>query len=180
MRKLAVILIPALTAFVFLVFVWQSREEESPDTGGTTSESKEQIAPDFSLMSFDGRDIKLSDLRGKPVVLNFWASWCGPCRLELPLLEKMWQRYKDNGVVFLGVNIMDIEDEARVFIKNFRLSYTNLQNPPGDVASKYGVAVLPVTFFIDKEGKIRGKNFGGFLGKEGEKEFKESIEGVLK
>ncbi len=180
MRKLTLILLPVLTALVLLALACQSKEEESPDTSSITSESKEQIAPDFSLKSFDGREVKLSDLRGKPVVLNFWASWCGPCRLELPILEKMWQIYKDDGVVFLGVNVMDIQDEARVFIDNFGLSYTNLENPSGDIASKYGAVALPVTFFIDKEGKIRDKNFGGFLGEEGEKELIQKVEGILK
>src|SRR5574341_1241826 len=82
-------------------------------------------APDFSLALLDARTIRLSDFHGKVVFLNFWASWCPPCRAEARLLEQSWQRYKDQGVVFLGVDIQDTEEAARGFIQEFGITYMN-------------------------------------------------------
>ena len=130
-------------------------------------------AKNFSLESLNGDGkIELEDFRGRPVVVNFWATWCGPCKEEMPLFEKMWNKYKDKDVVFLGVNVMDDKENAAEFIKKMGITYTNLHDPSGGVLSKYGVSGLPATFFIDREGKIAFKSYGPFLGKEGENKFK--------
>ncbi len=117
-------------------------------------------APDFSLTLFDGRTIRLSDFRGKVVFLNFWASWCPPCRAEARLLEQSWQRYKDQGVVFLGVDMQDTEEAARRFIQEFGITYLNGRDPKNRIAIDYGVYGIPETFFIDKEGRITYKHIG--------------------
>ncbi|MBI4525934.1 MAG: TlpA family protein disulfide reductase, partial [Deltaproteobacteria bacterium] len=100
------------------------------------------------------------DLRGKVVFLNFWASWCPPCRAEAKTLESAWKKYKDRGVVFLGVNIQDKEDDARAFIKEFEITYKNGQDT-GRTAVDYGVWGIPETFFIDRQGRITYKHVGG-------------------
>jgi thiol-disulfide isomerase/thioredoxin len=82
-------------------------------------------APSFTLTLFDGKMIRLEDFRGKAVLINFWASWCIPCRAEAPALESAWQTYKDRGVVFIGVNIQDKEENARAFMKEFGVTYLN-------------------------------------------------------
>ena len=82
-------------------------------------------APDFTLNTFEGETIRLSDLRGQVVVINIWASWCVPCRDEAPVLERLWREYRDRGVVFLGVDYADTEREARAFIAEFGLTYPN-------------------------------------------------------
>ncbi len=119
-----------------------------------------KAAPDFTLTLFDGRTIRLSDFRGKVVFLNFWASWCPPCRAEARLLEQSWQRYKDQGVVFLGVDIQDREEDARRFIQEFGITYMNGRDPNNRIAIDFGVYGIPETFFIDKDGRITYKHIG--------------------
>lgn len=117
-------------------------------------------APDFSLTLFEGRTIRLSDFRGKVVFLDFWSSWCPPCRAEARLLEQSWHRYKDQGVVFIGVDIQDKEEDARRFIQEFGISYMNGRDAKSRIAIDYGVYGIPETFFIDKEGRITYKHIG--------------------
>ncbi|MBI4527048.1 MAG: TlpA family protein disulfide reductase [Deltaproteobacteria bacterium] len=116
-------------------------------------------APSFMLMLFDESTIRLEDLRGKVVFLNFWASWCLPCRAEAKTLEAAWKKYKDRNVVFLGVNIQDKEDDARAFIKEFEITYRNGRDT-GRIAVDYGVWGIPETFFIDRQGRITYKHVG--------------------
>lgn len=108
-------------------------------------------------VALDGSELSLADLKGVPVILNFWASWCGPCREEQPGLERIWQKYKDQGVQFLGINFRDTEANARAYMDEFKVTYPSIFNPPGQIASQYNVAAVPTTVFIDKEGKIVGK-----------------------
>ncbi len=117
-------------------------------------------APDFSLSLFDGQVVRLSDFRGKVVFLNFWASWCPPCREEAPLLEQAWRRYRDQDVVFLGVDIQDSDQAARDFLREFGITYMNGRDPSGRIAINYGVYGIPETFFIDREGRITYKHIG--------------------
>jgi cytochrome c biogenesis protein CcmG/thiol:disulfide interchange protein DsbE len=117
-------------------------------------------APDFQLTLFDGSFVRLSDYRGKAVVLNFWASWCIPCREEAPLLEAAWRALKDRDVVFLGVNIQDSEEAATAFIREFGLSFPNGRDAAAKIAIDYGVYGIPETFFIDRQGRITAKVIG--------------------
>ncbi|MGH7771237.1 MAG: TlpA family protein disulfide reductase [Candidatus Binatia bacterium] len=117
-------------------------------------------APPFTLTLFDGRTVRLEDFRGKVVFLNFWASWCPPCRAEARTLEAAWQRYKDREVVFLGVNIQDREEDARLFLQEFGITYLNGRDASAKIAIGYGVWGLPETFFIDREGRITFKQVG--------------------
>src|SRR5919109_5019640 len=117
-------------------------------------------ASSFTLTLFDGKTIRLEDLRGKVVLLNFWASWCVPCRLEAEALEAAWKKYKDRGVVFLGVNIQDQEDKARAFIEEFGITYLNGRDTSGKIAVEYGVWGIPETFFIEAQGRLTYKHAG--------------------
>lgn len=119
--------------------------------------------PKFELQSLDGGGtVTDADLAGHPVVMNFWASWCGPCNEEAPALEKTWQEYKDRGVVFLGVDVKDIAANARKFVDKYGLTYSMVADPDQELASAMGVGIgLPQTFFIDPEGKIvKGSGLG--------------------
>lgn len=117
-------------------------------------------ATPFTLTLFDGTVLRLEDLRGKVIFLNFWASWCPPCRAEARPLEAAWQTYRDQGVVFVGVNIQDQEEAARAFLEEFGITYPNGMDPGGKIAIDYGVWGLPETFFIDPEGRITYKHVG--------------------
>ena len=117
-------------------------------------------APSFTLTLFDGGTLNSKDLLGKAVVLNFWASWCAPCRAEARALEETWQKYRDRGVEFLGVNIQDKEEDARAFMKEFGITYLNGQDSNGKIAIDYGVWGIPETFFLDPHGKITYKHAG--------------------
>jgi cytochrome c biogenesis protein CcmG/thiol:disulfide interchange protein DsbE len=117
-------------------------------------------APAFSLTLFDDTVLQLGELRGKVVFLNFWASWCPPCRAEARMLEAAWQGYKGRGVVFLGINIQDKEATAREFLAEFDVTYPNGKDPGSKIAIDYGVWGLPETFIIDREGRITYKHVG--------------------
>lgn len=119
-----------------------------------------KAAPDFSLTLLDGRAVRLSDFRGKVVLLNFWASWCPPCRDEAPLLEAAWQRYRNQDVVFLGVDIQDTEEDARRFVQAFGITYPNGRDPKNRIAIDYGVYGIPETYFVDPTGRITAKYIG--------------------
>jgi cytochrome c biogenesis protein CcmG/thiol:disulfide interchange protein DsbE len=112
-------------------------------------------APDFEITSFDGETIRLSDLKGKGVVLNFWASWCVPCRDEAPLFEATWQREKDNGIVFIGMDYLDQDHAAKAFLAEFGVTYPNGADLQSAAARKYGITGVPETFFIAPDGVIR-------------------------
>lgn len=118
------------------------------------------LAPDFSLTGFDGRSVRLSDLRGKVVVINFWASWCPPCREEAAYLEQTWRKYEDQGVVFIGVDWVDTQKEALAYIKEFDITYLNGPDTGTRVADAYRIKGVPETFYVAKNGELRGVHIG--------------------
>ena len=111
-------------------------------------------AIDFEIETFDGETIRLSDFEGKVVVLNFWASWCPPCRWEMPFFERMSQEYEDQDVVFLGVAISDTLENVRAFAEGVGVTYPNGLDETGEIARDYSVVSLPTTFFIGKDGNV--------------------------
>ncbi len=107
----------------------------------------------FAQAAADGR-VGLEELRGTPVVLNFWASWCEPCREEAPLLQTAWEGTGGDGVLVLGLDTQDARPDARAFVEEFGLSYPNVREPGGDVSRRFGMTGLPETFFISAEGDV--------------------------
>ena len=118
------------------------------------------IAPDFTLTSFDGRTLTLSELRGQVVIINFWASWCPPCREEAAYLEQTWRKYKDKGVIFIGVDWVDTEKEALAYMKEFDLTYFNGPDVGTRIAQAYNIQGVPETFYVAKNGELRGVHIG--------------------
>jgi cytochrome c biogenesis protein CcmG/thiol:disulfide interchange protein DsbE len=118
------------------------------------------LAPDFTLTSFDGETISLSDLRGQVVIINFWASWCPPCRAEAAYLEETWRKYKDQGVFFIGIDYADTDKEALAYIEEFDITYFNGPDLGTRISQEYNMQGVPETFFVDKKGELRGFHIG--------------------
>jgi len=127
-------------------------------------------APDFTLTTFDGETYKLSELKGKPVVINFWASWCIPCRDEAPGLQRAWENYRDRGLIVLGVDYVDTEADAKKFIAEFKETYPNGPDLGTRISQSYHITGVPETYFIDKDGKLlqgideQGRVKGNWIG----------------
>ena len=136
-------------------------------------------APAFSLTLFQGTVLRLDELRGKVVFLNFWASWCPPCRAEARMLEAAWRGYKGQGVVFLGINIQDKEEAARKFLEEFDVTYPNGMDPGSKIAIDYGVWGLPETFIIDREGRITYKHVGALGAETVIAKVDEALQGIV-
>jgi len=111
-------------------------------------------APPFEFTTFDGETITLESLRGQGVVLNFWASWCDPCRDEAALLEATWRREKDNGIVFIGLDYLDQVPAAMAYLEEFDVTYPSGPDLQSQAARRYGIKGVPETFFITPEGTI--------------------------
>ena len=153
----------AAVAVLLGILIWHLTHRPAPPKVGGP-------APAFSLGRLDGSGtLALASLRGRPVVLNFWASWCDPCKREAPALEQLWRRYKSQGVVFVGVDAMDASSDAKRFLRAHGITYPIVRDAHGVVAAnRYNVADMPVTYFIDRAGRLVDERV---LGPVNEKKF---------
>jgi len=137
----------ASLVFIVLLAVrlWQTNVQEQRAAGE---------APELSFTTFDGVEVDLDELRGKGVVINFWASWCTPCRDEADLLEQTWRREKENGIVFLGLDYLDQEPAALAYLAEFDVTYPNGPDLRSQAARRFRIQGVPETFFISPEGRI--------------------------
>ena len=126
---------------------------ESPFTG--------YFAPDFTLPDLDGHPVSLHDYRGHPVWLNFWATWCPPCQVEMPEMETLYSQYKSRGLIILGVDVQESADTVRLFVTERHFDWQFLLDSNGLVARRYYMTGLPLHVFIDRSGTIRGLQPGG-------------------
>ena len=117
-------------------------------------------APDFELGTLDGDTVRLSDLRGRPVVVNFWASWCNPCRKEFPILAETLEENVDADLAVIGVTYRDIESDSRDFVADMEATWPQAIDDNSAVARAFGIRAIPVTFFVDADGMIAARLFG--------------------
>ncbi|MCA9971050.1 MAG: TlpA family protein disulfide reductase [Anaerolineales bacterium] len=123
-------------------------------------------AIDFTMQFFEGYDWQgqpsadLSDFRGQIVVVNFWASWCAPCRVEADLLEQTWRAYRDQGVVFLGIAYSDVEPNSKAYLAEFDITYPNAPDLGTSISDDYDITGVPETFFVDENGEVHYFHFG--------------------
>lgn len=136
------------------------------------TDARFEIASDFTLPTFDGGSVTLSDYSNGPVFIYFWASWCLPCRLEAPMIQRLWPEYEADGYTFIGINILDSNRDASEFIEEFGLSFHSVSDDEGDVYLEYGVYGLPEAFFL-RPGLIVSRKL---IGELSEQEFREILE----
>lgn len=141
------------------------------------AEVLEGMAPDFTLKSRSGENVKLSEHRGEVVMINFWASWCAPCRQEMPLLEEMYKKYSDLGFVLLGVNVEEDSSKATELLREIPVSFPILYDNKNDVTKLYKVVAMPSTVMVDRDGNMRYLHRGYLPGYEAEyiKQIKELV-----
>ena len=159
-RGLQALSVAAVAALLALL-VWKVVHQDK-GVALQLAKGKRPAAPHFDLSRLDrSGKLSLASLRGKVVVLNFWASWCDPCKGEAPRLEAAWQSFRRDGVVVVGVDAQDFSGDARKFIRKFKLTYPNVHDGPGDVLPKYGVTGFPETYFVGRDGKLVGERVQG-------------------
>ena len=137
----------------FFAIGLRARGEAQPASG---------VAPDFKIISMydPNTSYTLSQLKGKVVVINFWASWCQPCRDEAVFLQKTWMQYKDRGVIFIGVDYVDTDGAARDYIKQYGITYFNGVDLASEISQKYRIKGVPETYFVGKDGNLAGNSLG--------------------
>ncbi len=133
------------------------------------------LAPDFTLASFSGDTLTLSELRGQVVVINFWASWCPPCREEAAYLEQTSRKYKDQGVVFIGVDYLDTETEALTYLDEFDITYFNGPDLRTKISQAYKIQGVPETFYVAKNGELGGLKIGPLVSPELDQKIEELL-----
>ena len=135
----------------------------APSTQGT---GVGNLAPDFQLDNLKGESVSLSDFRGEPVMLNFWATWCPPCVSEMPYIQQMYDEWGDKGLILLVIHMGGSPSQVKEFLQSHNLSLPVLLDTTQAIAQKYNIRYIPTTFFIDKDGIVQVVKVGAFPNKE--------------
>ncbi len=160
-RVAQVIALVGVAALLGLL-IWRVAFKDNTGAADELAAGKLVDAPAFTLDRLDrGGQLALDDLKGKAVVVNFWASWCIPCRDEAPVLQKTYERYRDRGLVVLGVDVNDFKADARRFMKRYGITYPVAYDGKGSTVGQWGVRGFPETFFVDRTGTLVGERIEG-------------------
>jgi thiol-disulfide isomerase/thioredoxin len=144
-----------------LLFIGFHAARRSGNAGGDPLDPTGKAAPDFTLQTLDGKSVSLSSFRGRAVLLNFWATWCGPCKIEMPWFVELQKQYGPQGLQIVGVAMDDSSpQDIQTFVKEMGVNYPVLVGKEAVGQAYGGVDVLPTTFFIDRDGKIVSREFG--------------------
>lgn len=133
------------------------RHDRSGAVGAALARGQTPPLPAVTLRRFDGQSVALAGLRGHPLVLNFWASWCVPCAEEASILEAISREFRADGLLVVGIDTQDLDQSGRGFVARHGLTYMNLRDPDGSVGRMFGTTGVPETFFVSADGLIRGK-----------------------
>jgi cytochrome c biogenesis protein CcmG/thiol:disulfide interchange protein DsbE len=131
----------------------------------TQSPQAGELAPDFYFETPEGEPSSLTTLKGSPVLLNFWATWCGPCRREMPYLQQIWDEWQEKGLVLLAINSSESSSDVESFMQSQGFSFPVLLDSQWEAGNQYGIRAIPTTFFIDREGIIQEVHVGTFQSK---------------
>ena len=160
----------AVAALLLVLLVGLLNQDRSTVIADALNAGERPAAPELELPVLiggggltEGETVRLSELRGRPILLNFWASWCDPCSAEAPVLEHIWQTYRDQGLLVLGVDARDLSDNARAFDDQHGLTYPSLRDGDDSSERAYETVGVPETFLIDAEGRITAKVVGPIL-----------------
>ena len=165
-NKLLIILFLTAVIFIFPSCPAKAQNASSPDMAKVFAEAglplySSRVSPrEFSLKTLTGETQSLSSFQGKVVFLNFWATWCGPCRIEMPSMEALYDRYKEKGLEILAVNCGEGQRDVLTFMRDNGLSFPALLDGDGRVSNSYGIQAIPTSFIIDREGKIVSRLVG--------------------
>jgi cytochrome c biogenesis protein CcmG, thiol:disulfide interchange protein DsbE len=169
-----------LVALLFVLLAWSLFSDQGGDLAKKANGGERPAAPDFTLERLNGEDdLQLSALRGKAVVLNFWASWCIPCKDEAPYLEQVWRSRRDGGVVVVGLDAKDFRADARRFAERYDLTFPLVYDGPGDTLGGFGVTGFPETFVIDRSGRVVHAFVGAVNGEEERARLRSAIDEAL-
>jgi cytochrome c biogenesis protein CcmG, thiol:disulfide interchange protein DsbE len=180
LKLAAQVLALALVTGLFFLLVWKVTTQ-GDNAAHKLQEGKSPVAPQIHLDRLDrpGK-ISLAAYKGRPVILNFWASWCIPCKKEAPVLESVWQRYRARGLIVLGVDANDLKSDARRFARENGMSYPLAYAGYGDTISAYGVTGFPETFFVARNGRLVCERLEAGLHLQGNRDrFAACVEEVL-
>ncbi len=169
-----------LVVLLFILLAWSLIADEGGNLAKQANRGDRPPAPDFDLERLDeeGR-LQLASLRGKAVVVNFWASWCDPCKEEAPYLERLSKEHRERGLVVVGLDAKDFRADARTFAKRYGLTFPLVYDGPGSLTDPYGVTGFPETFVIDREGRVVEAFAGAVDGDELRERFETAVDRAL-